>query len=80
MTARSGKIGKESPWYVSDYGLTQTNNSGTIFLGNPGAPSDITSWVDIATDAQFTILPNGLDGPATRFPVEGTDYTSGDTI
>lgn len=35
MIARYGKIGKDSPWFVSDVGLTQKNNFGTIFLGNP---------------------------------------------
>lgn len=35
MTARHGKIGYDSPWYISDAGLTQKNNSGIIFLGDP---------------------------------------------
>ena len=33
--ARYGRIGKEYPWVISDYGLTQKNNFGRIFLGNP---------------------------------------------
>lgn len=33
--ARYGKIGKNYPWVISDYGLTQKNNFGRIFLGNP---------------------------------------------
>ena len=59
MTARAGKIGYESPWYISDYGLTQTNNFGTIFLGNPEAPAEKTEWFDIGDDAKdLTLLPN----------------------
>lgn len=33
--ARYGKIGKNYPWVISDYGLTQKNIFGRIFLGNP---------------------------------------------
>lgn len=33
--ARYGQIGKETPWYISDDGLTQQNIFGTIYLGNP---------------------------------------------
>lgn len=59
MTARAGRIGYNSPWYVSDQGLTQTNNFGTIFLGNPEARSDKTGWADEITDlANLTLLPN----------------------
>lgn len=59
MTARAGKIGYESPWYISDYGLTQTNNFGTIFLGNPEAPAEKTEWFDIGNDAtNLKLLPN----------------------
>lgn len=59
MTARAGRIGYNSPWYVSDQGLTQTNNFGTIFLGNPEARSDKTGWSDDITDLEnITLLPN----------------------
>lgn len=33
--ARYGRLGKDYPWIISDYGLTQKNNFGRIFLGNP---------------------------------------------
>lgn len=33
--ARYGRIGKKCPWVISDYGLTQKNIFGRIFLGNP---------------------------------------------
>lgn len=33
--ARYGRLGKDYPWVISDYGLTQKNNFGRIFLGNP---------------------------------------------
>ena len=44
MTARSGKIGEKSPWYISDEGLTQKNKFGTIFLGNPESKSNGVDW------------------------------------
>ena len=49
MTARHGKIGKDSPWYISDAGLTQTNNFGTIFLGSPdqdGSSSTVQNLIN----------------------------------
>ena len=33
--ARYGHLGHEYPWVISDYGLTQKNIFGRIFLGNP---------------------------------------------
>ena len=33
--ARYGRLGKDYPWIISDYGLTQKNKYGRIFLGNP---------------------------------------------
>lgn len=33
--ARYGQIGKNTPWYIGDDGLTQQNIFGTIYLGNP---------------------------------------------
>lgn len=33
--ARYGVIGKKYPWIISDSGLTQKNNFGIIYLGNP---------------------------------------------
>lgn len=33
--ARYGRLGHEYPWIISDYGLTQKNIFGRIFLGNP---------------------------------------------
>ena len=33
--ARYGQIGKNTPWKISDDGLTQQNIFGTIYLGNP---------------------------------------------
>lgn len=74
MTARHGKIGYDSPWYISDAGLTQKNNSGIIFLGDPEQDgSDEKQTNDVGghngTKALFTdefgnslscqMLPNG---------------------
>lgn len=63
MTARAGKIGEKSPWYISDEGLTQKNNSGTIFLGNPDSRSDGSGWTDLGlsndmNDLTDVLLPN----------------------
>lgn len=33
--ARYGQIGTNTPWIIHNNGLTQKNNYGTIFLGNP---------------------------------------------
>lgn len=33
--ARYGQLGHKYPWIISDYGLTQKNIFGRIFLGNP---------------------------------------------
>ncbi len=41
---REALIGYKSPWLVMDYGLTQTNNSGSIFLGDPDAPYNMQDW------------------------------------
>lgn len=54
MTAREALIGYHNPWLVTDYGLTQTNNFGTIFLGNPEAPYNISKWVTGASDNIIT--------------------------
>lgn len=35
LSARKGQIGKTSPWYIDDNGLTQENKFGRIYLGNP---------------------------------------------
>ena len=63
MTARAGKIGTTSPWYISDEGLTQKNNSGTIFLGNPNSRSDGRGWTDLGLSNDMDnlseiLLPN----------------------
>lgn len=60
MTARAGKIGYTSPWWLTDYGLTQTNNFGTIFLGDETAPSNPNLWVDInqIDRKELILLPN----------------------
>ena len=47
MTARHGRIGTDSPWYISDAGLTQTNNFGTIFLGSPDQDGQVTDDVNL---------------------------------
>ena len=42
--ARYGQIGTTTPWIIHNNGLTQKNNYGTIFLGNPEKnPSSGTS-------------------------------------
>lgn len=51
MTSREALIGYQNPWLITDYGLTQTNNFGTIFLGNPEAPYNISKWVTGASDS-----------------------------
>lgn len=35
MHARKGYIGLKTPWEIDDYGLTQKNNFGMIYLGAP---------------------------------------------
>lgn len=35
IIASYGRIGKSSPWIIHDYGLTQKNIFGIIYLGNP---------------------------------------------
>lgn len=76
MTARAGKIGKESPWYITDYGLTQTNNFGTIFLGNPEAPADKTEWVDLGSDADDLILLPNHDEDNSPLVLGASDNTA----
>lgn len=71
FTARSGKIGNTSPWYIADRGLTQENNSGTIFLGDPETDGhedfnvfigNNSSVIDsTANGANISLLPNGVD-------------------
>ena len=72
FTARSGKIGNTSPWYIADRGLTQKNNSGTIFLGDPATDGSETFNVflgqntyvnDSRQDQQnISLLNNGASG------------------
>lgn len=68
MTAREGRIGDTSPWYIGDRGLTQKNNSGTIFLGDPqttpgNLPQDAQgqSYTSIDDNGHYWIIdgPNG---------------------
>ena len=69
MTARAGKIGHSQPWYITDYGLTQKNNSAIIFLGDPEAPSNPADWVDLAGDIDnLIVLPNGTGLPGDDRP------------
>lgn len=58
FTARAGKIGLNSPWFISDNGLVQTVKEtltdkdfySTIFLGNAKARSDKKGWSDNLAD------------------------------
>ena len=68
MTAREGRIGDTSPWYIGDRGLTQKNNSGTIFLGDPQTtPGNLPqivegqSYTNIDDNGHYWIIdgPNG---------------------
>ena len=88
MTVRAGKIGEKSPWYISDEGLTQKNNSGTIFLGNPESRSDGTGWTDLGLSADMgnltnILLPNdktntyGKRGPQVLGASDDTSATYG---
>lgn len=43
--ARYGRIGKNHPWIISDYGLTQKNNFGRIFLGDPEKNLSIGTYI-----------------------------------
>lgn len=43
--ARYGRIGKNHPWIISDYGLTQKNNFGRIFLGDPEKNLSIGAYI-----------------------------------
>lgn len=49
LSARKGIIGKTSPWKISDDGLTQENNFGRIFLGDPTKNSHNPWWFDNTT-------------------------------
>lgn len=43
--ARYGQIGTTTPWIIHNNGLTQKNNYGTIFLGNPEKNPSIASLI-----------------------------------
>lgn len=49
MSARRGRIGKSSPWMIDDDGLTQENNFGRIYLGNPAKNPHNPWWFDNTT-------------------------------
>ena len=49
LSARKGIIGKSSPWRISDDGLTQENNFGRIFLGDPTKNNHNPWWFDNTT-------------------------------
>lgn len=43
--ARYGQIGTDTPWIIHNNGLTQKNNYGRIFLGNPEKNPSIASLI-----------------------------------
>lgn len=51
MYARSGQLGETSPWYIDDTGLTQTKNSGIIFLGDPDRGTKTGEEFEYVNDA-----------------------------
>lgn len=51
--ARYGRLGKDYPWIISDYGLTQKNKYGRIFLGNPEKNLSIGSLIPNPTFTMF---------------------------
>jgi hypothetical protein len=75
MIARAGKIGKDSPWYISDAGLTQTNNFGTIFLGSPNQDGNTSSL-----NTYYTPIVSTVNGRTTitGYNASTSTITSGD--
>ena len=73
MTAREGRIGDTSPWYIGDRGLTQKNNSGTIFLGDPATVSGTLYTKIKDTDNNNVWIIPGPNGGSIALLKNGTD-------
>lgn len=58
--ARYGRLGKNHPWIISDYGLTQKNNFGRIFLGDPEKNLSIGIYIPTPT---FTTFDGEVEAP-----------------
>lgn len=88
MSAREALIGYDSPWLVTDYGLTQTNNSGSIFMGNPDTPYSMENWVTFGDDIlkydsennKINVYPNHREDSKTYSIYSLKNATSGDNI
>lgn len=70
--ARYGRIGKNHPWIISDYGLTQKNNFGRIFLGDPEKNLSIGTYIPNPT---FTNIDGGESTEYTKVFDDGSTTT-----
>lgn len=62
--ARYGRLGHEYPWIISDYGLTQKNIFGRIFLGNP--EKNLSVGTNIPTPT-FTTSDGEIEAPTNFY-------------
>ena len=83
MSARRGRIGKSSPWYIDDDGLTQENNFGRIYLGNPAKNPHNPWWFDNTTRVDLiqlnsvgTAYETDNEGNYVGFAISAGDKTS----
>lgn len=83
MSARRGRIGKSSPWYIDDDGLTQENNFGRIYLGNPAKNPHNPWWFDNTTRVDLiqlnsvgTEYETDNEGNYVGFAISAGDKTS----
>ena len=63
--ARYGRLGYKCPWIISDYGLTQKNIYGRIFLGNP--EKNLSLGTNIPTPTFTTSNGETEDTPANFY-------------
>lgn len=83
LSARKGIIGKSSPWRISDDGLTQENNFGRIFLGDPTKNNHNPWWFDNTTRSDLiqmnstnTAYETNDEGQYVGFAISAGDKTS----
>lgn len=62
--ARYGQLGHKYPWVISDYGLTQKNIFGRIFLGNPEKNLSIGTNIPTPT---FTTSDGEIEAPTNFY-------------
>ena len=80
MTARAGRIGADSPWWIHDHGLTQIKNSSIMFLGNPEAPRNLNQWIDLTFDGlidnsdSYVLPANGSTVNGKKAVAEDSEY------